>query len=185
MLPRTLPAGFIAPCLPTKTDKLPAGGQWLHEIKHDGFRIIARKDGDRVRLYSRPGNDLTRRFPLIVDAIGRLRSRSCIIGGEAVACGDNGVATFDLIRHHGHNDHVFLYAFDLIKLNGDDLRRDFARPRSHLSWPRPAPASGSTNILKATARPSSPMRARWGSKASCRSGGTRLIAAADRPIGLR
>ena len=57
---------------PTKTDKLPSGGQWLHEIKHDGFRIIARKDGERVRLYSPPGNDLTRRFPLIVDALSRL-----------------------------------------------------------------------------------------------------------------
>ena len=42
---RTRPAGFIAPCLPTKTDKLPSGSQWLHEIKHDGFRIIARKTG--------------------------------------------------------------------------------------------------------------------------------------------
>jgi len=60
MLRRSLPTGFIAPCLPTKTDELPSGGQWLHEIKHDGFRVIARKDGDRVRLYSRPGNDLTR-----------------------------------------------------------------------------------------------------------------------------
>jgi ATP-dependent DNA ligase len=59
MLQRTVPAGFIAPCLPTKTEKLPSGDLWLHEIKHDGFRIIARKDGDRVRLYSRPGNDLT------------------------------------------------------------------------------------------------------------------------------
>jgi integrase len=58
MLQRTLPAGFIAPCLPTKTDKLPSGSDWLHEIKHDGFRIIARKNGERVRLYSRPGNDL-------------------------------------------------------------------------------------------------------------------------------
>ncbi len=48
MLQRTLPAGFIAPCLPTKTDELPSGGQWLHEIKHDGFRVIARKDGPRV-----------------------------------------------------------------------------------------------------------------------------------------
>ena len=65
----TLPAGFIAPCLPTKTHKLPSGGLWLHEIKHDGFRVIARKDGDRVRLYSRPGNDLTRRFPLIVATV--------------------------------------------------------------------------------------------------------------------
>src|SRR5262249_14832362 len=52
---RTLPAGFIAPCLPTKTDKLPSGSDWLHEIKHDGFRIIARKKGAQVRLYSRPG----------------------------------------------------------------------------------------------------------------------------------
>jgi ATP-dependent DNA ligase len=51
MLQRTFPAGFIAPCLPTKTDKLPSGDLWLHEIKHDGFRVIARKDGDRVRLY--------------------------------------------------------------------------------------------------------------------------------------
>jgi len=70
MWQRTLPAGFIAPCLPTKTDKLPSGGQWLHEIKHDGFRIIAlARVARRVRLYSRPGNDLTRRFPLIVDAL--------------------------------------------------------------------------------------------------------------------
>jgi hypothetical protein len=45
MLQRTLPAEFIAPCLPTKTDKLPSGSQWLHEIKHDGFRVIARKKG--------------------------------------------------------------------------------------------------------------------------------------------
>jgi len=48
MFQRTLPAAFIAPCLPTKTDKLPSGGQWLHEIKHDGFRIIARKNGAHI-----------------------------------------------------------------------------------------------------------------------------------------
>jgi bifunctional non-homologous end joining protein LigD len=66
-------AGFIAPCLPTKTTTLPSGDQWLHEIKHDGFRIIARKKGAQVRLYSRPGNDLTRRFPLIVETLERLR----------------------------------------------------------------------------------------------------------------
>jgi len=124
MLRRRLPAGFIAPCLPAKTDNLPSGGQWLHEIKHDGFRIIARKTGTQVRLYSRPGNDFTRRFSLIVETLARLRSRSCIIDGEAVACDDNGVASFDLIRHHRHNDRAFLYAFDLIELNGDDMRRD-------------------------------------------------------------
>jgi ATP-dependent DNA ligase len=100
---RTLPAGFIAPCLPSKTNKLPSGGQWLHEIKHDGFRVIARKDGSRVRLYSRPGNDFTHRFPLIVNALAQLRSRSCIIDGEAVACDDNGISSFDLVGHHRAN----------------------------------------------------------------------------------
>jgi bifunctional non-homologous end joining protein LigD len=125
MLQRNLPAGFIAPCLPTKTTTLPSGSrQWLHEIKHDGFRIIARKTGAQVRLYSRPGNDLTRGFPLIVETLARLRSRSCIVDSEAVACDDKGVASFDLVRHHRANDSVFLYAFDLIELNGDDLRRD-------------------------------------------------------------
>jgi bifunctional non-homologous end joining protein LigD len=107
MLQRTLPAGFIAPCLPIKTTQLPSGGR-LHEIKHDGFRIIARKGDGRVRLYSRPGNDFTRQFPLIVEALARLRSRSCIIDGEAVACDGNGIASFDLIRHHRANESVFL-----------------------------------------------------------------------------
>jgi ATP-dependent DNA ligase len=73
--PRSLPAGFIAPCLPTTAPQPPSGEPWLHEIKHDGFRVIARKNGKRVRLYSRPGNDLTYRFPLIVEALAKLSSR--------------------------------------------------------------------------------------------------------------
>ena len=124
MLPRTLPAGFIAPCLPTKADTLPSGGLWFHEIKHDGFRIIARKTGAQVKLYSRPGNDLTYRFPLIVETLARLRTRSCIIDGEAVACDDNGVTSFNRVRYRRHDESIFLYAFDLIELNGDDLRRE-------------------------------------------------------------
>jgi bifunctional non-homologous end joining protein LigD len=123
MLQHTLPAGFIAPCLPTKTDKLPSGREWLHEIKHDGFRVIARKNGAQVTLYSRPGNDLTYRFPLIVETLARLRSRSCIIDGEAVACDDNGVTSFNRVRYRRHDESIFLCAFDLIELNGDDLRQ--------------------------------------------------------------
>ena len=82
-----------------RAERPPSGEMWLHEIKHDGFRVIARKEGARVKLYSRPGNDLTYRFPLIVEALARLRSRSCIIDGEAVACGDDGVPSFDRIRY--------------------------------------------------------------------------------------
>jgi bifunctional non-homologous end joining protein LigD len=115
--PRTLPAGFVQSCLPMKAPKPPSGALWLHEIKHDGFRIIARKDGPRVKLYSD-------RFSLIVEALARLRSQSCIIDGEAVACDERGIAAFDLIRYRRNDGCVFLYAFDLIELNGDDLRRD-------------------------------------------------------------
>jgi ATP-dependent DNA ligase len=122
--PRALPAGFIAPCLPSSAPQPPSGEDWVHEIKHDGFRLIARKSGASVRLYSRPGNDLTGRFPLIVKALAQLRPRSCIVDGEAVACGEDGIASFDRIRYRQHDASVFLYAFDLVELNGDDLRRD-------------------------------------------------------------
>ena len=123
--PRSLPAGWLYPPVPANQDPSPAlRGLWLHEIKHDGFRVIARKDGPRVRLYSRPGNDLTRQFPLIVEALARLRSCSCIIDGEAVACDDNGVTSFDRVRYRHHDESIFLYAFDVIELDGDDLRPD-------------------------------------------------------------
>jgi ATP-dependent DNA ligase len=124
VLTRILPTGFIAPCLPTKASRPPSGPLWLHEIKHDGFRVIARKQGEQVRLYSRPGNDLTARFPLIVEAMARLRSRSCVVDGEAVACDDSGMPSFDRIRYRRHDASVFLYAFDLLELDSDDLRRD-------------------------------------------------------------
>ena len=70
--PHALPTGFIAPCLPTNAPT-PSGREWVHEIKFDGFRVIARKSDKRVKLYSRPGNDLTDRFPLIVEALAKLQ----------------------------------------------------------------------------------------------------------------
>src|SRR6516225_9559714 len=124
MSSRALPAGFIAPCLPTSAPEPPSGEGWLHEIKHDGFRVIARKSDKDVRLYSRSGNDLTDRFPLIVEALARLGPRSCIIDGEAVIYGEDGIASFDRIRYRHHDAGVFLFAFDLIEVDGDDLRRD-------------------------------------------------------------
>jgi len=122
--PSALPAGFIAPCLPTSAPQPPIGTEWVHEIKHDGIRVIARKAELGVRLYSHAGNDLTQRFPPIADAVARLRARSCILDGEAVSCGDDGIAVFERIRYKRYDDTVFLYAFDLIELNGDDLRRE-------------------------------------------------------------
>jgi bifunctional non-homologous end joining protein LigD len=114
-----LPRGFVPPCLPTKAAEPPSGDVWLHEIKHDGFRVIARKDGDRVRLYSRPGNDLTYRFPLIVESLARLRSRSCSSTARRSPATTTECRVSTARRHDAS---VFLYAFDLIELNGDDLR---------------------------------------------------------------
>jgi bifunctional non-homologous end joining protein LigD len=102
---------------------VPSGPQWVHEIKHDGYRFICRRDGDRVRVFSRRGNDYTDRVPAIAEALAKLRVRSVTIDGEGVVCGEDGVADFDRVRaavaRMGSRD-AFLYAFDLL----DDLRRD-------------------------------------------------------------
>src|SRR5712691_9693814 len=91
--PRNRPlSGKIEPCLPRPAKDPPAGPDWIHEIKHDGFRITARRDGSRVRLISRNGHDLTYRFPLVVAAVAQLPVHSCLIDGEAIVCDGKGLA---------------------------------------------------------------------------------------------
>jgi bifunctional non-homologous end joining protein LigD len=161
---------------------------WLHEIKHDGFRVIARKAGERVKLYSRPGNDLTYRFPLIVEAVAKLRSQSCIIDGEAVACGNDGIALFDRIRYRHHDTDVFMWAFDLIELNGDDLRRDPLNVRKATLasvLARAAPGLRLNEHLEAEAQMSSITPVCWALRGSCRSGRTRATGRAARRTGSR
>jgi ATP-dependent DNA ligase len=143
---RTHPAlGFIKPCLPSAKSP-PSGADWIHEIKHDGFRIMARRDANCVRLLSRNGNDLTSRFPLIAMAVAALPARTCLIDGEAVVRDKTrlavfdlirshridgeavvrdktGLAVFDLIRSHRAVASAVLCAFDLLELDEEDLRR--------------------------------------------------------------
>jgi bifunctional non-homologous end joining protein LigD len=95
MPPRPLPQGFIVPCLATHADRVPAGPQWAHEIKHDWYRFIVRRDGDRVRVFSCRDLDWTDRVPSIVAAVRVLRARSAVIGGEAVVARDDGATDFD------------------------------------------------------------------------------------------
>ena len=121
---RTRPGlGIIEPCLPSPAKKPPSGPGWLHEIKHDGFRILARKDSAGVRLITRAGNDFSSRFPFIAMAVGKLPVRSCLIDGEAIVCDKDGLAVFDLIRSHGSKASAVHCAFDLLELDGKDLRR--------------------------------------------------------------
>src|SRR6516162_10012902 len=121
---RTRPGlGIIEPCLPSPAKAPPSGPGWLHEIKHDGFRIMARQDAAGVRLITRNGSDFTDRFPLIAMALKSLPVRSCVIDGEAIVCDENGLAVFELIRGHDSKTSAVLCAFDLLELNGKDLRR--------------------------------------------------------------
>jgi len=69
---RSGPAGFIEPCLPSPADKPPSGANWVHEIKHDGYRLMARRDPVGTRLLTRRDNDWSSRFPLIVEAVNHL-----------------------------------------------------------------------------------------------------------------
>jgi hypothetical protein len=94
----------------------------FHEIEHDGFRIIARRDGKKVRLISRHGKDLTYRFPLAAQAIAELSVNSCVIDGEAIVCDATGLAVFNLIRSYRNGPRATLCAFDIIEINGEDLR---------------------------------------------------------------
>ena len=99
------------------------GRGWIHEIKHDGFRIMAQHTGGRVRLLTRKGTNFSNRFPQIVAAVTLLPVRSCLLDGEAVVCDENGLAVFDLIRGYRHDTAAVLCAFDLLELDGEDLRR--------------------------------------------------------------
>ena len=83
---RTRPGlDIIEPCLPPAKAP-PTGPGWIHEIKHDGFRIMAQRDGAGVRLITSKGNDFTDRFPFIAMAVKSLPVRSCLIDGEAIVC---------------------------------------------------------------------------------------------------
>jgi bifunctional non-homologous end joining protein LigD len=115
---------FIEPCLPSPADKPPSGANWIHEIKHDGYRLMARRDSVGIRLITRRGNDWTQRYPLVVDVVNPLKVRSCLIDGEVVCCDERGLATFQLLRHRRNEPRAFLYAFDLLELDGTDLRRE-------------------------------------------------------------
>jgi hypothetical protein len=142
MLQRSSPLGFIEPCLPSPADQPPTGNGWIHEIKHDGFRLMARRDPIGIRLLTRNGYDWSPHYPAIVEAVDRLKVRSCLIDGEAVACNDQGLAVFDRLRYRRADASVFLYAFDLLELDGQDLRREPLETRkatlSELATRRPS-----------------------------------------------
>jgi bifunctional non-homologous end joining protein LigD len=84
---KRFPAGFVIPAQPVMASRPPSGADWVHEIKHDGYRLIVRRDGPTVRLYTRNAYDWTVRLPAIAAAAARIKAKSFTIDGEAVRAG--------------------------------------------------------------------------------------------------
>jgi bifunctional non-homologous end joining protein LigD len=108
--------------LPTKSDKVPTGSDWIHEIKYDGYRMMVVREQDRVRLISRGGYDWTERFPLVVSAALKLPLERFVLDGEVVVLDKDGVSDFDALASRKHDKRAMLYAFDLLAGEGEDLR---------------------------------------------------------------
>ena len=115
------PPGFIRPCQPTLSTKVPTGPDWTHEIKYDGYRLIARKDGSRVRLWSRTGRTWTDSFVAISAAVRELPA-DLVLDGEAVTPCPRGFPDFHALGTADGAKRACLLVFDLLFLDGADLR---------------------------------------------------------------
>jgi ATP-dependent DNA ligase len=118
-----MPKRPFEPCIPTRGAAVPVGPDWIHEIKHDCYRLVVQREGKRVRLFTRNGHDWTDRYPMIVDAALRNRATSFVIDGEAVLLGVDGISDFDGLHSRKFDAEVQLYAFDALMVDGEDLRR--------------------------------------------------------------
>src|SRR6516165_12319060 len=110
-------------CQPTTGKVVPSAPEWFHEIKYDGFRLRLERDGARVRLITKSGYDWTKRYPRIVEAALKNRQTRFVIDGEAIIRGVDGYSDFNALHSGKQNDEVELIAFDILALDGDDLRK--------------------------------------------------------------
>ena len=117
--------GFIEPCDPTLDERAPTGSEWVYEIKTDGYRAQVHIRDGKVTIYSRSGYDWTEQFAPIANAAAKLKVRQAIIDGEATVLGNTGLPDFQALRRELGNpesSRLLYHAFDLLYLNGTDLR---------------------------------------------------------------
>jgi bifunctional non-homologous end joining protein LigD len=117
--------GFIKLEIPTPVQEPPTGEGWIHEIKYDGYRTLIVVDQGKVRAFSRPGRDWTGPYRRVVDAAGKLPCSAALIDGEVIVQDENGISDFDALRSAIYTapHRLVFFAFDLLHLNGQDLRR--------------------------------------------------------------
>ena len=116
---RSRPLGFA---LPVKGAEVPTSEAWFHEVKYDGYRMMMIREDERMRLISQGGVDYAKRYPWIVEAALQNRHKHFVIDGEVVLLGVDGISDFDGPHSGKHNNEVRLYTFDILALDGEDLR---------------------------------------------------------------
>ncbi len=117
--------GFIEPALATSMDKVPSGDRWIHEIKFDGYRVQVHLVNEAVKVFTRRGHDWTKRFRKVADDAWHIGAGSAIIDGEIVVPTADGTTDFSVLQNElkGKSTKIVLVAFDLLYLNGNDLRK--------------------------------------------------------------
>jgi len=145
---RALIPEFVAPELATLKTEVPAGPNWLHEVKYDGYRIVARKAGEGITLFSRSGLDWTVRFPAIAKALLTLPAESALLDGEVAFVLPSGITDFKSLQEHIDSPHpaIRYFVFDLLSLDGRDLRKKSLKERRALLG-RLMSAKGISNYL--------------------------------------
>lgn len=116
---------FVPPSLALRSEDARSGDVWLHEIKFDGYRLEARIENGKVTLLTRNKQDWTHRFAAVAEALATLKVETALLDGEVVVQGEDGVTSFsELVADlkEGHSGRMIYYAFDLLYLNGVDLR---------------------------------------------------------------
>jgi bifunctional non-homologous end joining protein LigD len=117
--------GFVEPALASKIAKVPAGDRWIHEVKFDGYRVQVHLANEAVKVFTRRGNDWTNRFAKIAGDTWHIAAGTAIIDGEVIVPSETGVSDFSVLQNElrGKSNKLVLYAFDLLYLNGLDLRK--------------------------------------------------------------
>ena len=117
--------GFVEPALATAIERVPQGERWIHEIKFDGYRVQLQIANEDVKVFTRRGNDWTRRFRKIANDAFLISASSAIIDGEVVVPAADGTTDFSVLQNElkGKSDKIAMVAFDLLYLNGYDVRK--------------------------------------------------------------
>ena len=138
---------WIRPQLTQLVDAAPEGDAWLHEIKYHGYRMHARLDRGAVKLLTRTGLDWTHKYPAIAKAVGALDARQAYLDGELCGVGPDGITAFNIVQlasYSGNASALVFYLFDLLHLDGEDLRE---RPLNRAEGTSHGPARDRCAVL--------------------------------------